>query len=91
MDCTWLVTAIDGEFIIVTVGLIYIETDQDFFTLGYGHNVTSGSELARMSGIGAPSSITFNTTNIWMRFTTDWKMTWIGYYVGVQTSSQFGK
>ncbi len=89
-DCTWLVTAVTGDFIVITVSMLYLETNRDFFIIGNGHNVSSSSEVLRLTGIGSFSSVTFNSTTIWMRFITDWKVAWLGYHMGLRSSSQYG-
>ncbi len=89
-DCIWYLTAIDDDFITITFRLVHIEYDKDFLRIGYGRNATLATEVMRLTGFQAPSHITFNSSSLWIRFTSDWHTQWLGFYIAIQSSPIFG-
>ena len=89
-DCTWFLSTAGENFIVVYFSLLYIEFEKEYLYIGFGHNMTSSSEVMRLTGRGAPSRVTFNSSTLWMRFTSNWKTSWLGYYIFFQSSESFG-
>lgn len=44
----------------------------------------------RVTGRGVPSRVTFNSSTLWMRFTSDWKFAVLGYDISIKSSETFG-
>ena len=89
-DCTWYLSTAERNFIVINFFIFYIEFEKEFFYIGFGHNMTSSSEVMRLTGRGAPSRVTFNSSTLWMRFTSDWKNSWPGFVITIQSSDSFG-
>ncbi|XP_072020845.1 low-density lipoprotein receptor-related protein 12-like [Amphiura filiformis] len=43
----------------------------------------------RLTGKGAPSSITFNSSSLWFKFTSDWQVQYFGVFIYIEASAIF--
>ena len=90
LDCTWLITADDGGFIILRFVFFRLVTNWDFLSIGYGHNVSKDTIVSILTGAAAPNTVTMNGTSAWMKLTTPAGGSF-GFVIEVEVNNNKGK
>ena len=67
-----------------------IRINEDFLSVGYGHDISQNTMVLNISGEGVPTSLTLNASEGWMSFTSDYGF-WEGFLVEVYLTQKYGK
>ncbi|XP_072029481.1 uncharacterized protein [Amphiura filiformis] len=89
LECAWYVQATTNGYIVITFISFHLETNRDFFSVGYGHIISHDTMVLKLSGVAAPKTITLNTTEIWMQWITDEIPLWRGFVIQLNLREQF--
>ena len=67
-----------------------ITINEDFLSIGYGHDISQNTMVLNISGEGAPTSLTLNASEGWVTFTSLYGF-WEGFIVEVYLTEKYGK
>ena len=91
-NMTWIVLGVDGDNIVATFKEFSLESGYDFLTIGSGEDPTDdNTRLARLTGNGLPEDVVSGTSEMWLRFTSDYSVRDEGFWIEVSLRNQSGR
>ncbi len=91
LDCLWYLTATDAGNILIVFDFARIQTNRDYLSIGYGHNVTSETQVLLLSGSRPPKTFAIDQDTAWMWFTSDYRTAWRGFKVRITATKHLGE
>lgn len=88
IDCLWKILGIDYLQLVTRILTLHLEDGFDFLTFGNGHDLSASSSIiVAVTGITKLRSLTANSTEMWIRMTTDSVVSFKGFQIQIEQTA----